>query len=397
MIQPREQDNEKERVENLKAYSILDTLPEADYDDLTAMAAQICGTPISLITLIDDKRQWFKSHHGLNVSETPKEYAFCAHAINNPNDIFVVQDAREDNRFHDNPLVTDDPHVIFYAGIPLVSENGLPLGTLCVIDHKPNLLTASQIRSLKALSNQVMNLLELRKNKSLLEQTLKNLEKKNQALERFAYIAAHDLKSPLYNISSLAELILNDCELDSEAKEMLQAIISSSNSLSGLIDGLLSYSKSENILKENKVTVNLEALKKELSNLFVSDQNLKITLKSSIESVYVNRTAIKQVLINLFANAIKYNASDVVEIEMGVSENDTQYKFYVQDNGLGIAPNLQEKIFDIFEKAGIDKYGKSGNGIGLATVKKIVEELGGSIIVESELGKGSKFIFTLKK
>ena len=202
----------------MRSYSILDTLPESDYDNITKIAAEICGTPISLISLIDDKRQWFKSHHGLDATETPKEYAFCGHAINTPNDVFIVQDARKDERFHDNPLVTGDPHVIFYAGVPLVSEAGLPLGTLCVIDHKPNLLSQSQISSLSALSNQVINLLELRKSKQQLERTIMELEEKNEGLERFAVVAAHDLKTPLINISSLAQLFQNQYKdiLDSD-------------------------------------------------------------------------------------------------------------------------------------------------------------------------------------
>ena len=123
----------------MKSYSILDTLPESDFDDLTTIAAEICGTPISLISLLDDKRQWFKSHHGLDAIETPKEYSFCGHVINQ-DDLFVVSDARLDERFHDNPLVTGYPYVVFYAGVPLVGDNNLPLGTLCIIDHNPQIV-----------------------------------------------------------------------------------------------------------------------------------------------------------------------------------------------------------------------------------------------------------------
>lgn len=384
----------------MESYSILDSLPESDYDNITKIAAEICGTPISLISLIDDKRQWFKSHYGLNATETPKEYAFCAHAINTPKDVFIVQDARKDERFHDNPLVTDDPHVIFYAGVPLVSEAGLPLGTLCVIDHKPNLLSQSQIGSLSALSNQVINLLELRKSKLLLEQTILQLEEKNMELERFAQVAAHDLKSPLINISSLAQLILRQYKvnLGDDGLEMLGLIISSSDSLMGLIDGLLHYSKTESILREEKSSIELESLKRDIVGLFNYDHNLDLVLKSDLTHIILNKTAIHQILINLVTNAIKYNDKAEVEIELGVSESDTHYIFHVADNGPGIDPNHQEKIFRIFEKlAAADKFGRPGNGIGLATVKKIVEKSGGAISVESELGKGSKFIFSLEK
>jgi len=384
----------------LDSYSILDTLPESDYDNLTAIAAEICGTPISLISLIDDKRQWFKSHHGVDASETPKEYAFCGHAINTPNDVFIVQDARNDERFQDNPLVTEDPHVIFYAGVPLVSKAGLALGTLCVIDHKPHLLSQSQIRSLSALSNQAMNLLELRKNKLLLEQAITDLEEKNENLERFALVAAHDLKSPLINISSLAQLFKNQYDemLDSEGLEMLELIIGSSDNLIGLIDGLLDYSKAASILREEKTNIALDILKTDIEGLFNYDHNLSLVIKSDLTHIIVNKTAIHQILINLVTNAIKYNDKEVVEIELGVSQSDTHYLFYVEDNGPGIVAKFQEKIFKIFEKlASTDKFGVRGNGIGLATVKKIVEKLGGSIHVESEFGRGAKFIFNILK
>lgn len=400
MITPKAFPQEKERLKDLDSYSILDTLSESDYDNLTAIAAQICGTPISLISLVDNKRQWFKSHHGLDATETPKELAFCAHAINDPDNVFIVQDARLDERFHDNPLVVENPNVIFYAGVPLISEIGMPLGTLCVIDNKPKLLSQSQIKSLRALSGQVMNLFKLRKKKRFLEQAMKTLEEKNEELERFAFVAAHDLKSPLIGISSLIQIFSEKygSNFDSNGKKILKTIENSSDKLKNLIDGLLKYSRSETILKEQKTTINIKSLTTDIIKLFLYENKLNFELDASIKKLYLNRTVIEQILINLVANAIKYNDKRTTDIKIGVSENEAYYKFYVQDNGIGIAPIHQEKIFQIFEiVAERDKFGKKGNGIGLATVKKIIEKSGGTIKVESELGKGSKFIFSLEK
>ena len=163
MIKPQIPDNEEERLKALKEYQILDTLPEALYDDITKIASQICETPIALISLIDDKRQWFKSHHGLGVSETDKDLAYCAHAINDPGEILEVPDAYKDERFHDNPLATGEPYVRFYAGAPLQDDLGFTLGTLCVIDHEPKQLSNGQKESLWALSRQVVALLKLRR------------------------------------------------------------------------------------------------------------------------------------------------------------------------------------------------------------------------------------------
>ncbi|MAE07725.1 MAG: histidine kinase [Bacteroidetes bacterium] len=399
MIVPSEYKDEKARQKELDSYSILDTLPEIDYDNLTAIAAEICGTSISLISLIDNQRQWFKSHHGYDSTETPREHAFCAHAINDPKNIFVIQDARLDERFHDNPLVIEDPKIIFYAGVPLVGEKGLPLGTLCVIDHKSKKLSQNQLRSLTALSNQVMNLLDLRKSKKLLEESFSNLEEKNQDLERFAYVAAHDLKSPLIGISGMAQIFSEEygSKIDEEGKSMLELIKGASNKLRKLIDGLLEYSRCESVLNEKKSKIDLDTLKNEITKLFSYEPGLSIVLRSTITEIYANRTAIDQILINLVANAIKYNDKKITRIEIGVVENDNCYEFYVKDNGPGIEQEDQKKIFGIFEVlTAQDKFGQSGNGIGLATVKKIVERIGGSIKVESELGKGTKFIFTIE-
>lgn len=400
MIPPKDHIREKERLAELESYSILDTLPEEDYDNLTAIAAEICGTPISLVSLLDDKRQWFKSHHGLGVTETPKEFAFCAHAINKDEDIFIIQDSRTDERFHDNPLVIGDPRVIFYAGIPLTAENGLPLGTLCVIDHKPKLLSPGQINSLKALSGQVMNLLKLRKSNDLLQKTIRALGEKNMELERFAYIAAHDLKSPLNTINSTAELFA-ECyasKFDEDGKKMLGFIQTSSSKLTGLIDGLLNYSKSETLLKEGGSNIELQELCSDISGLFSYDNSMVIELNSEMDSITINKAAIHQILINLVSNAIKYNDKDEVQIQIKISENGDFYDFCVQDNGPGIALEEQDKVFEIFKVlATTDRFGESGNGIGLATVKKIIEKMGGTIKLDSSKGKGCLFHFTIKK
>jgi GAF domain-containing protein len=153
-------------------YDVLDTLPEAAFDDIVFLASVICETPIALISLVDESRQWFKARVGFEVEETSREVAFCAHAILKPEEILVVPDALEDPRFATNPMVTDSPGIRFYAGVPLKSPHGLPLGTLCIMDHAPRRLTAEQGRALAALSREVMVHLELRRTVALLASQL---------------------------------------------------------------------------------------------------------------------------------------------------------------------------------------------------------------------------------
>ena len=154
--------DEERRQSSLESYKILDTAAEKVFDDLTLLATAICGTPISLVSLIDEERQWFKARTGLDAEQTPRDQAFCAHAIKD-NAPFIVEDAMRDERFVDNPLVTDDPNIRFYAGMPLIVADGSALGTLCVIDREPRSLTAEQLSALAVLRDAVVSQLELRK------------------------------------------------------------------------------------------------------------------------------------------------------------------------------------------------------------------------------------------
>ena len=155
-------ENEKKRLKVLWQYEVLDTVPEEVFDDLTELAARICEAPIALISLVDEKRQWFKAKVGVSLSETSRDISFCAYAITQ-SDLFIVPDATQDKRFANNPMVTSEPKIRFYAGAPLITPDGHALGTLCVIDKVPRELRPDQKQALRILARHVVSQLELRR------------------------------------------------------------------------------------------------------------------------------------------------------------------------------------------------------------------------------------------
>ena len=432
MIKAKIHDREKERLALLNSYSILDTLPEKDYDNLTKLAAEICQTPISLITLLDDKRQWFKSHYGLGVSETPIEDAFCAHAITGNDPIFTTEDARKDERFYNNPLVTGDPNIVFYAGIPLKNASGLPLGTLCVIDNKPRKLTESQKESLNILSEQVINLLELRKNKLELERAHKKLKKFSKKLERkvfqrtnqleiktiklelmindlesFNHICSHDLQEPLRKIQMFISQV-SDTEfnnLSDGGKHKLERIDRSAARMRDLIQDLLTYGATETI-DNSLTTVSLKKLVLDVKDVLSEElKQYKTVLKIPKDcEITVRPIQFKQLLFNLFTNAIKFTKKEdkpVIKVmgkivdgadypEMDLAEDKRYSHIMVSDNGIGFDQKYESKVFEIFQRLHSDEE-YQGTGIGLAIVKRIVTTHNGQVRVESSLGNGASF------
>ena len=394
LVQPT---NEKERVKDLASYSILDTFPEEDYDNLTTLASRICGTPISLITLLDDKRQWFKSRHGLPISETPKEFAFCAHAILDPFNVFVVEDAREDERFKDNPLVLGEPHVIFYVGVPLNSSQGFPLGTLCVIDNKPNQLDESQTEALRILSKQAVNLLELRKAKTQLEETLESLKIRNKDLEQFNYITSHDLQEPLRSISNYSAYLSKAYseQLDERGKKSLTFISAAAKRMSGLIKGILEYSQI-GFKKEIKWIDCNQVVKDIQEDISLQIQESHAHLEvDSLPIIRGREVEIRMLFQNLISNALKFKKPDVPpHIQISASREQDKWVFSIQDNGIGIAEHHRERIFMIFQRLHT-RHKYEGTGIGLSNCQKIVETHRGKIWLDSVLGQGSTFYFSL--
>lgn len=396
MLVPKLPVNELERMEAVIQYRLLDTLPEVDYDNITKLVSSICEVQISLITLLDNDRNFFKSHLGIPINESPRDISFCGHAILEEAPIFIVKDARLDARFKGNPLV-DGMDAIFYAGVPLINPEGYALGTLCVFDHKPRELTSNQIEALIILGKQVVNLLELGRKNLKLETVRKDLIENNIRLKNFASHVSHDLKSPLANIISLTGLLREDNsdDLSPESLEYISYIEDSANILKDYIDGILFYYKADELLFAQKEDVNLSVLFEDIKQLLISRTD-EFYYSDVGLIANINKSALTQILINLVDNALKYNDNHKRIIGIIYSEDSLYHRFTVTDNGIGIAEDKEDFIFELFTTIPKQEL-KPSTGIGLSTVKNLVSKLDGQISVKSKLGKGSAFTFTMKK
>jgi signal transduction histidine kinase len=400
MIKPPVPENENERLAALNSYQILDTLPEQGFDEITLIASEICQTPISLVSLIDDDRQWFKSNKGLEVTQTPKELAFCAHAILEPEKVMVVPDAQIDERFADNPLVTGTPQVVFYTGVPLINPDGYALGTLCVIDHKARQLNNAQILALKALANQVVAQLELKKKVNELNTTRLQLEESNQYLEKFAIMAAHDIRNPLTNILLTGQVLKDRFKdkLDEKGNKFLDIINASSYKLISLLEKMLDYSKSSKVLMQNREEVEVVRLLNDVLKMVNVPAAFTVNILSRPVKITTSVVAFEQIMTNLINNAIRYNNKPKGVIQIEFTADNWFYTFIITDNGRGIAAENHIKIFEPMTTLGIkDRFDVEGSGVGLSTVKSLVEALGGTVKVNSVIDEFTAFTFTMKR
>lgn len=376
---------------------MLDTGPEPAFDDLTRLASMICDAPIALVSLVDTDRQWFKARVGIDAVETPRRVAFCAHAINQPQDVLVVSDSFADARFADNPLVTGAPHVRFYAGAPLVAPGGLPLGTLCVIDHKPRQLTSFQLETLKILGRQVISELELRRQCASLQSLTDQLQRAYRELEDFSFIAAHDLQEPLRKLRTFSALLREDLgsELPEQAGRDLFYIEDAATRMRRLIDDLLQLSRAGTAKLELQAVAVGECVQHALDALSerVASSQAKVAC-DDLPELRIDRTLITQLFQNLIGNALKFVRGRAPDIRVTCAREGGQVVLGVRDNGIGIDPEHCERVFAPFKR--LHSRGEfEGTGIGLSIVRKAVERHGGRIWIESSPGQGSHFRFTL--
>ncbi len=394
----RDVKKETGRVNKLRNYRILDSGREGDFDSITKLAAHICQAPISLITLVDLHRQWFKSTHGVDLQETPRAISFCTHTIAEDQDFMVIDDLTKDKRFTANPFVEGAPHVKFYAGVSMVSPSGERLGTVCVLDDKVRHLRAEQLDALKLLAKHAMSMIELKRNQSRLAYQQEETQSLNKDLEQFAYAIAHDIKSPLRNINSFATLLNRKlgADLGEQEQAYLSYISSSAKELAAYTQNLLSFTRSAQLDTDNSETINPSFLLRSINKLINADMKVDLIFPTDLPDIFTAVGGVQQILQNLISNGIRYRnktrLDPYVKVEMNVE--DAHYRFRVSDNGMGISQERMKDIFALFNK---DDNQSESSGIGLNVVKRLVDKMNGQLSVTTRENDGTSIEFTIEK
>ena len=386
--------DELERLNALARYEVLDTKDEKAFDELTQLASNICGTSISLISLVDNNRQWFKSKVGLDAKETSRDIAFCSHAILQE-EVFEVPDTALDKRFANNPLVTADPDISFYAGAPLVTPSGHAIGTLCVIDPLPKKLTQDQSNSLQILARQVVNQLELRLHN-------RQLQRMQTEQEQFFALVAHDLRSPFTGILGLSKMLTQKSDsLDSKQLEVIsKAILDSSLNVYQLLDELLQWSRNQ----LGAVNIDLESAS--LSPLinetvaFMKDAlehksiQVSLNLDSSLKAK-ADKDLFKTIMRNLLANGIKYSP-DGAEIFIEAFKQDSSVVITVCDQGPGVSTAIKKQLFNECVESDVGSAGEVGHGLGLKLCQVFAHKQQGVLSLDESYEQGAKLVLTLQ-
>jgi len=391
--------NEKIRQSVLSDYRISKITSDQDYNELTRLAAIICHTPTAFISIIDKDQVWLKSKTGIDIKEVNRKNAFAQLTLDSDKDVFCINYS-ESPKVFDEAQVHYHEHYKFYTGVPLTNSQGYIIGVLSVLDIEERQLKVFQIDGLKALGNQCMKLFEFAKQSKKFKVIQKKLKQKYQELEKFASVVSHDIKSPLANIISLTELLKveNQGKFDEETTQYLNYLNESSYSLRNYVDGILSFYRSEHILEKDYENVDLHNLLSGIAHLYDVANDVEIDYPETAMLHHVNKAALTQVFLNLVTNALKYNSKDKRKIQITFKQTENFYHFEVIDNGDGFPEEHTSKIFELFTTLDTnDRDGNPGSGIGLATVKKLINSMGGTIKVHSIPGEGSTFHFTIKR
>ena len=405
--------DELERLAALRALKILDTPAETVFDHITRLAAHLLHVPIALVSLVDEKRQWFKSRHGLAAPETARDLAFCAHVLNQDGPL-LVPDAHADARFADNPLVLNEPNVRFYLGVPITSVHGFKLGTLCAIDTQARQASAEEVQLLESLAATAEGLLHARELALETQQLMQareldvrarlEAEATAQLKSRFLANMSHEIRTPLNGIVGMTDLLI-ETRLAAQQFEYAKIIQSCGAHLLKVVNEVLDFSA----IEAGKVSLSLQPLNlrewltSQVDVFRASAVAKHLTLGLEVmgdvpEWVMGDGPRMAQMLLNYLGNAVKFTQHGGVRVRLLAPEKSAAgvlLRVEVQDTGIGIAPGAADKLFQPFTQANDSTSRRfGGTGLGLSICRDLVKLMHGHVGVHSKEGEGSTFWFT---
>jgi signal transduction histidine kinase len=382
------------RLAALRETGLMDSSAEEAFDRLTRLAVKLLHAPVSLVSLVDDRRQFFKSAAGLvepwvTARETPLTHSFCQHVVTTGKP-FIVENAPEHAVVRDN-LAIPDLGVIAYAGVPLVTDDGETIGSFCAIDTQARVWTAEEIEVIESLAATAMTELRLR-------QTVAELKRTAELKDQLIGLVSHEIRTPLGGI--LGTLRLIEMDLDPAAdNQLMRMALSSAERLLRLTNDLLSLEQIESgkflIEPKPESAAGVLQIASDTMSAAAAEKQIILTVEPNTLRVIADSDRIVQVLTNLIGNAIKFSP-DGSTITLAAEPHASMVRFVVRDQGRGIPMDKIEHVFQRFVQVEVaDKHEKGGAGLGLAISRAIVEQHGGKIWIESESGRGSSFFFTL--
>jgi signal transduction histidine kinase len=386
--------NEKERLRTLLSQNLLDTPSEEMFNELVELAATLTDMPIALISLLDTERLWFKARHGLEVDEVPRTQAFCAYTILDSIPL-IVEDASQDPRFADNPLVLAESGIRFYAGIPLEMKDGSCLGSLCVLDRQKRTLNTSQIASLKLLARQVVRLFEQR----LELQQSANQDSLQRQLTR---VIGSDLRNPIWNAEVFLEILDRQGLLPSHAaRDIAERMHADLHQSSHLLERLLAWIEIRQQHREGQAIAEEIELRPEVVralHTIRTPANVKqLELVNAVPEglkVWGHRPILTFVLHHLLHNALRFTERG--HIAVTASQQGPEIHITVADTGMGISAERQTELFDWSRRQTLgDQPRSKGLGLGLLMSQELLRLEQGQLWCESTLGIGSQFHFRL--
>jgi signal transduction histidine kinase len=398
MLSPSIAIDEEKRILELHSFEILDTARDERFERLTRLAARLFKTPFALISLVDRHRQWFKSTAGLDMWETPRVVSFCTHAIADADDVFVVENAAEDERFRNNPYVTDEPGIRFYAGAVLKSETGRRLGTLCLMDTKPRQLDEHERILLSELAAVVMDEMLLHKTTMALRQRTEAAEAAARAKGEFLAVMSHELRTPLNAVIGFAECLSSELfgPLGHENyAEYAKLIGRGGKHLLDVIGNILDMTSAESDTGLTLESVDVLRLLEDTAGVLgpvaeAKAVTLEVVPARTETHVAGHASAIRKVLVNVVGNAIKYSLDGgTVRLSVTSGAGDTMVR--VEDNGIGIAEKDMKRLGEPFFRASAAMLASPvpGTGLGIAISKRLMRKMGGAFAIESQPGKGT--------